>query len=438
MGRHIASIISGGLVLATIGCSDSNRALPTSPELAITVGTCDLSTARGLVNSIFSADARNPAKNLIQAIQNAGARTEASTNAGFDLFASLAANGVGTAADRSTFVNAILPCQNFGTQSLSLPIDFTGAFGPNGAFAVRGGSATDPAAAVVSHDGLWGLEPLLNISVTPAVRYTWDQITHGPNPFNPATKAVNKRFLAYGAPVAQSPDEFTSEKPVSTIFNWSTIPTLSFSPEVVVGACITDNTGASYLIQHNAQGDLVPSAATSFCSASAGLTGASSGTFALARRVVDFFRPQLLMAATLGTRPPGGSAGSLSPFIAIDPEQITLAYPANSQVADGRTGQVVKFTNGDFITVKVTPSGQTPMQGVRVRLIATTNLGANVVASNAVETTINGVATFRNLTINKAGGYRLIATLDGFGQNNTAGYEFITVTSNGFNLKQTK
>ena len=136
--------------------------------------------------------------------------------------------------------------------------------------------------------------------MTPAVRYTWDQITHGPNPFNPATKAVNKRFLAYGAPVAQSPDEFTSEKPVSTIFNWSTIPALSFSPEVVVGACITDNTGASYLIQHNAQGDLVPSAATSFCSASAGLTGANSGTFGLARRVVDFFRPQLLMAATLG------------------------------------------------------------------------------------------------------------------------------------------
>ena len=74
MGRHIASIISGGLVLATIGCSDSNRALPTSPELAITVGTCDLSTARGLVNSIFSADARTPAKTLIQTIGNSGAR----------------------------------------------------------------------------------------------------------------------------------------------------------------------------------------------------------------------------------------------------------------------------------------------------------------------------------------------------------------------------
>ena len=102
------------------------------------IGTCDLSTARGLVNSIFSTAAQTPAKNLIQTIENAGARTEASTNAGFDLFAWLAANGVGTPSDRSSFVNAILPCQNFGTQSLSLPIDFTGAFGPNGAFAVRG------------------------------------------------------------------------------------------------------------------------------------------------------------------------------------------------------------------------------------------------------------------------------------------------------------
>ncbi len=437
MGRHIAFLLSGGLALAAIGCGDSNQAVPTSPEFGISIGTCDLSTAKGLVNSIFSADARNPAKDLLQIIQNAGAKTEASTNAGFDLFASLAANGIGTASDRSTFVNAILPCQNFDPQSLSLPIDFTGAFGASGAFAVRGGSATD-AAAVVSHDGLWGLEPLLNISVTPAVRYTWDQITHGPNPFNPASKAVNKRFLAYGAPLGVSPADFTNEKPVSTIFDWSTIPSLTFSPEVVVGACITDNTGASYLIQHQAQGDIVPSAATDFCSTSASLNSASSGTFTLAQRVFDFFRPQALMAAALGTRPPGGSAGSLSPYIAIDPQQITLAYPPFRQVADGRTGQLIKFDNGDFITVKVTPTGQTPMQGVRVRLIATTNLGATVVASGNVETTINGVATFRNLTINKAGGYRLIATLDGFGQNNTAGYNFNTVTSNGFNLKQTK
>ena len=102
MGRHIASILSGGLVLATIACSDSNRSLPTSPELAISVGSCDLSTAKGLVNSIFSADARNPAKDLLQIIQNAGAKTEASTNAGFDLFwIQVHRDGLGVYEDRS-------------------------------------------------------------------------------------------------------------------------------------------------------------------------------------------------------------------------------------------------------------------------------------------------------------------------------------------------
>jgi hypothetical protein len=71
-------------------------------------------------------------------------------------------------------------------------------------------------------------------------------------------------------------------------------------------------------------------------------------------------------------------------------------------------------------------------------LIATTNLGTTVVASGNTATTEDGVATFPNLTISKAGGYRLIATLDGFGENSTAGYKFSNVTSNGFNLKQTK
>jgi hypothetical protein len=438
MGRHLTYILSGGLVVAALGCGDSNRSLPTSPELAISVGTCDVTTARGLVNSVFATAARTPARNLLQTIQNSGAKTEASTNAGFDLFASLSTDGIGTASDRSTFVNAILPCQNFGTQTLSLPIDFTGAFGANGAFAVRGGSTTD-AAAVVSHDGVWGLEPLLNTSVTPAVRYTWDQITHGPNPFNPASKTVNKRFLAYGAPIVDQ--NFTSEQQVGSIFDWFTLPTLTFNPGVVVGTCLTDNTGTGYLIQHHAQndgGEIVPSATPSFCSATASLSGTGTGPFALAHRVLDFFRPEPLMAAALGTRPPGGSVGSLSPNAAINPGQIQLAYPANAQVADGRTNQVLRFTNGDIISVTVTPAGQTPMDGVQVQLIANTNFGTPVQVTGGTATTQNGVATFPNLSISKAGGYRLVATIAGFGQNNASGFTFSNASSNGFNLKQTK
>ena len=435
MGRHIAYILSGGLVIAAIGCGDNSRSLPTSPELAISLGTCDLSTARGLVNSIFSTDARTPARNLLQAIQNAGAKTAASTDAGFDLFASLETNGIGTASDRSTFVNAIIPCQDVGVASSSLPIDFTGAFGANGAFGVRGTTSTDKA-AVVSRDILWGLQPPLTVNPSTNTGYTWNDITTAP------AGITTRRFLAYGAPVSGStfPNGFTKETQVGTIFEWFTIPTLTFNdPGVVVGTCINDGSGSEYLIQHNAAGaggELVPSSTTSFCPVSASLTGASSGPFALARRVLDFFRPEPLMAAALGVRPPGGSLGSLSPSAAVDPKTITLAFQGT--VDDGKTQVQIKFTNNQPVSVTVTPTGLTPTDGVNVRLIATSNLGATVVASGNTATTQNGIATFPNLKISKAGGYRLIATLDGFGQNSTAGYKFGNVTSNGFNLKQTK
>jgi hypothetical protein len=128
--------------------------------------------------------------------------------------------------------------------------------------------------------------------------------------------------------------------------------------------------------------------------------------------------------------------GALSPNAAVNPGTITLMFQGT--VDDGRTGQVLKFTNKLPVSVKVTPAGSTRMDGVRVRLIATTNLGATVVASGNEVATEDGVATFTDLKINKAGGYRLIATIAGFGQNGNGGFQFSNITSNGFNLKQSK
>lgn len=435
MGRHLTSILTATVALAAFGCSDSNRdSGPTSPEFAPSATGCDLSAARGLVNSVFPGSARQTASNLLQAIQNAGSGTAAATNAGFDLFALIAANRPVPPTDGSTFVNAIISCMDVG--DVSPPIDFTGALSLNGAFAVRGGSSTDKAAAV-SVDGAWGLEPPLDLSVTPAVRSTWDQITVIPTRFNPASNPVNKRFLAYGSPITH-PD-YTDEVLVSNIFDWSTIPTMTFSPGAVVGTCITDEESQQYLIQHLAtedNGEIIPSATPSFCASA--LTGSRYGVrpFDLAQRVLDFFRPQPLMAVAVGTRPPGGSVGALSPSAAVNPGQISLLFQGN--VADGRTGQVLKFTNTQLVSVKVTPAGQTKMDGVLVRLIATSNLGATVVASGNEAFTEDGVATFPALKINKAGGYRLIATIAAFGQNGNGGFKFSNITSNGFNLKQTK
>lgn len=423
MGRGAKHFLIAGLGMAALGCNRESS--PTSPDFATSI-SCDLSTARGLVNSVYSAAVRTQANSLLQTIQNAGAKTEIATNAGFDLFALLASSGTGSAGDRSTFVNGIIPCQEVGV--VTLPINFAPAFGPDGAFEVRGSSGDK--AAVVSHDLLWGLEPPLNESL---VRLTWNAITTAVT-----SQATTERFLAYGMQVSIS--HFSSETQVGTIFDWFTIPRLSFNPGVIVGTCLTDGTNSEYLIQHNAAasgGEIVPGATPSFCPVVSGYREVEGWSLiAVGHRLLDLFRPQPLLAAALGKTPPGGSIGSLSPSVAVDPGQITLKF--EGKVDDGKTNQQIKFIGGSPVSVSVTPAGSTPLDGAKVRLIATTNLGATVVATGNTATTQDGIATFPDLKISKAGGYRLIATLDGFGQNSSAGFKFNNVTSNGFNLKQTK
>lgn len=425
MRRLTPYLLAAGLGLALAGCSDSSRE-PSSPEFAPAATGCDLSTARNLVNSIFPNDVRQTVNGLLQTIQNSGPGTPTSTDAGFELLALLATHGPSSPVNGSAFANAIIPCQNVGP--VALPIDFSAALGANGAFAVRGSSGDKTAA--VSHDVKWGLEPPLNTS---AARLAWNDITTAPS------GVTTRRLLAYGMPV--SVPGFTNETLVGTIFEWFTIPTLSFNPGVVVGTCITDGSGSEYLIQHHAAidgGEIVPSATPSFCPT--GLSGIREADgwslLAAAHRLVDFFAPQPLAAAALGTRPPGGSIGNLSPSGAVNPGQITLAFVGI--IADGKTGVPITVKTGGPVTVTVTPTGSTPLDGANVRLIATTNLGATVVATGNTAPTENGVAVFPQLKISKAGGYRLIATLDGFGQNNAAGFKFANVTSNGFNLKQSK
>jgi hypothetical protein len=437
MTRDLTYVLSAGMVLLALGCGDSNReSSPTSPEFTNSTG-CNLSTAKSLVNSVFSTSStRQAANRYLQSIQSSGSASLAATNAGFDLFALIAANRPVPPVNGSAFVKAVLSCMDIPT--VSSTVDFTRALGPNGGFQVRGGSATDTAAAV-SADGAWGLEPPLDLSGTTPVRLTWDQIT---NLTNSSSNTGNKRFLAYGSPITD-PDfveGYTEEVLVSSIFDWSTIPTATFSPGAVVGTCITDEEDQQFLIQHHAtadNGEIIPSATPSFCPSALTRSRARGlGTFAFVRRVLDFFRPQPLLAAALGTRPPGGSIGALSPNAAVNPGQILLAF-ANKNIDDGRTGQVIK-AEGNIISVNVTPAGQTKMDGVLVRLIPTTNLGATVVATGNEARTENGIATFPGLRINKAGGYRLIATLAAFGQNDATGFDFDNVTSDGFNLKQAK
>jgi hypothetical protein len=439
MPRYFAYVVISCLGLAALGCGDNDsETSPTSPQFAPGATGCELSTAKSLVNSVFATStSRQAANGYLQTIQNNGSGTLTATNAGFDVFALIAAE---RAADRpappvngSTFIKAVLSCMDVGTLPSSL--DFTGALGESGAFEVRGGSATDASLAVTSYgDPVWGLEPPL-VGTT---RKTWDQITVQP------ADVETRRFLAYGAPVAIAPTAFTNEVLVGNVFDWSTVPTLTFSdPGVVVGTCVIDDQ-SSFLIQHLAKSDneeIVPSDFVSFCGLSdlMQLTSAKGWTpSALAQRLVDFFTPRPLLAAALGTRPPGGSVGALSPFGAVNPDTITLSFPTNAQVKDGFTNTRITFKDGSDIRVFVEPKGGTDLNGAVVVLSAVANLGAPVVPKNNTAVTIDGLATFPGLELNKAGGYRLVAKINGFGQNDATGFTLTQAISNGFNLKQRK
>ena len=418
--RRPTNLFIAGLGLTLLGCSDRSPS-PTDPVLSspvLAVSACDVAGARSLANQLFPNNVKQTAQDLLQAIQNAGAGTAAATDAGFGILELISTYGPSLPQIGSDLANAILPCMTVG----STPTDFTAALSDTGAFAVRGSSSTDTA-AVVSNDGLWGMEPPLN--TTTNVRYTWNAIT----------VPEDTRLLVYGARISAS--NFTNEQQVGTIFNWFTLPVVTFDPGVVVGTCIVDN-GPQYLIQHNLLGEIVPSATTSFCPV--GVTSVKSAEgwspAALAQRVLDFFSPRPLLATALGVRPPGGSIGSLSPSVAVDPGTITVNFP--KQIADGKTNQVIKFKDGSPVSVTVEPTGGTDLNGAVVQLIAVANLGSPVVATGNTAITNDGVAVFPNLSLNKAGGYRFITKLIGFGQNNAAGFSIIEAESNGFNLKQSK
>ena len=414
--RQFANLLIAGLGFTLLGCSDRGSS-PTGPQLSPALATsgCDVSAARNLANQLFPNGVKQIAQDSLQAIQSAGAGTPIARNAGFGILNLVSTYGPNFPQIGSDLANAILPCIYVG---FSPTIDFTAALGTTGAFGVRGNSSSDNVAVVSRGAPIWGMEPPLNS--------TWNAIT----------VPENTRLLAYGAPITDA--EFTDETPVGTIFNWFTIPTLTFKlPGIVVGTCITDN-GPQYLIQHNAQGEIVPSATTSFCPVGVTSLRATEGwgPTALAQRVFDFFSPRPLLATALGTRPPGGSIGSLSPSVAVNPGTITIDFP--KLIADGKTSVPIKFKDGSDVSVTVMPAHNTALDGAVVELVAVANLGTPVIASGNIATTNDGVATFPNLTLSKAGGYRFVAKINGFGQNNAAGFNIIQDVSNGFNLKQFK
>src|SRR4029077_10349179 len=121
----------------------------------------------------------------------------------------------------------------------TVPTSFTGPLGDTtGAFGVRGRSATD-AEGLLSHDGVWELEPPAPAGTTwRAITTTGAAGLHD---------SVAHTLLVYGNVSSLPPTKFTNDAPLSSVYEWATLPIATFSPGVVVGEC----TDSLAYIQHN-------------------------------------------------------------------------------------------------------------------------------------------------------------------------------------------
>jgi len=103
-----------------------------------------------------------------------------------------------------------------------------------------------------------------------------------------------------------------------------------------------------------------------------------------------------------------GGPGSVSKTFGLTvgyPSAVTLSFQSQPS---GTQCYAVNQVISPPIKVKVTTTSGTPLAGVPVSVIAVLNNGSTVVVSQPNATTAaDGVATFSNLSINKAGAYQL-------------------------------
>jgi len=141
------------------------------------------------------------------------------------------------------------------------------------------------------------------------------------------------------------------------------------------------------------------------------------------------FVPQPLNATALVVGIAGGR-GELSPTAAVF---VTPTPTFFSQPLDGIINKPLPGNPGPSVQVKVTNAANTPLRNAVVRITVFNNSGVNVAASgDSVNTNNDGIAIFSNLTVNKAGGYKLTATVS---------YDGIPggqVTSDLFNVQNKK
>ena len=429
--RRVMSFLALAGMLGLAACSDAAES--TGPEVAQGRGrhqpsdvstSCSPNAVKSGAGAVFG---NNSAEfNLAKQITTSNAGSAQATSIGFSLFSSVAALRGGTgwnaalAGPAATLTSQLLLCMNVQQTQPATVALITEALGPAGSYQVRGGP-NDPTGDVLAWDGKSGIK-------APAPWATW----------------LGARALFLGSPIST----FATEISGGSAYDWSMVHTGvgELVPAATVALCADnapDNvSGAQLRLQHLPKadgGNILPTATGNFLP---GCTpgGISTSTFGarLIHALARLVQPAPLYASAAFAGGIGGLKGSFSPFEIVYGAQIQIGFV--SQPANGNSNSPIMGAGNSEIQVRVGAAQGTPWEGVLVHINVSLNNGSWVAAcGNEAETDAAGIAHFPNLSVNKAGGYILVAsTVEPSADPDVTAYSAASVRSNGFNLKNGK
>jgi hypothetical protein len=438
--RTIGFAIAG--VFGLVSCmQDSNPPVsPTAPQLARgrNVGSCAITTTVNDAKAYFS-DSKDPVFALLDTLTTQSAiSASAATPVGFRVLSRLGAvantaygsssSAKGDSVAGSKFANDVLGCMSVAGYDAASPVSFVSAFGKTGLFGVRSDAKLQ---AVISRATDTDGEPLFGAES--GETDGWHASLGG--------TAYSDDILFYGSrlPLAAT---FEGEDTASVTFELSTLPTpLAFTKSVTVnnesvtegtlraGVCDMSSLSAQILHDHDQPTILPQAGEPSFCNTTGRdallLLGAKLSPTArvalAARSVANYFLPQPLMA-----RIGGGSAlvSGLSDLGAVTFDVDTnTAVTFYTQPASGKLNANPQFK--DPIAVQVLSTNGTALGDVKVSLTVVGNSGSFTPPADSVRFTgADGIATFPDFQLDKAGGYTITAHTPSYG----------SAVSNLFNL----
>jgi hypothetical protein len=431
---YLASFLAAASVAALAACGETptssrNPAVARATTTPLTL-TCDINGLKSNARA-YAASNQDPLYTIIGELQQLVKKgpNEAGTDKAFDGLARLAAmrgttaqltTATGTTFDALT--RGFLGCME-SYVSANVPGDFSvaGALSPGWMYEVRG-KASDAAGGVYERgeSPYWAAE--------------------APQGWAAASTSIAKRFLVYGYRLT---DFLTTDPTVGSAFEVSTIPTiasgkLTLGSPLTIGECEVELTSTlrvqheqTILKEEELSCDTPPAFAT--LSTPSGARGFSP--LRIAQRALDIFTPRTLQA-TMIIGSVGGGRSVLSPFAVIDMQSVRLAFV--DTIVNGTISNPLAAKSGGPVQVRVSTQNGSPLPDAAVTLSIAGNSSSiaffqdgSAAASGTVTrtTNANGVATFDNVKLTKAGGYTLVATgsFDGVGGT--------SVLSNLFNIQ---